>query len=150
MISIVQLPCMQAHSEHVRVCSWLGNLSPCSYSQRDLYVILLSNNHHAFLLVLRNQDVQRGINRMLRPHRPVSIKIERKKIYKSNKREKYGSIFDWIRTILSSGFGTFPSLNWMIFCVVGRNWLHPVHGDRAEWSWPRFDEPDNFCFRDFE
>lgn len=45
------------------------------------------------------------------------------------------------RTILSVGFGDFPSLNWMIFCVVGRNWLQPVHGDRAWWSWPKFDEP---------
>lgn len=44
-------------------------------------------------------------------------------------------------TILSVGFGDFPSLNWMIFCVVGKNCEHPVHGDRAEWSWPRFDEP---------
>lgn len=44
-------------------------------------------------------------------------------------------------TILSVGFGAFPSLNWIIFCVVGKNWLHPVHGERAEWSWPKFDEP---------
>lgn len=34
----------------------------------------------------------------------------------------------------------------MIFCVVGKNWLQPVHGDRADGSWPKLDEPGYFVF----
>lgn len=44
-------------------------------------------------------------------------------------------------TILSPGFGDFPSLNCMIFWVVGKNWLQPVHGLLAAESWPMFEEP---------
>lgn len=39
-------------------------------------------------------------------------------------------------TTLSVGLGGFPSLNWIIFCVVGKNWLQPVQGDRAVESCP--------------
>jgi len=40
-----------------------------------------------------------------------------------------------------STFGGLPSLNWMIFCVVGRNCEQPVYGLRASESRPSCDEP---------
>lgn len=41
---------------------------------------------------------------------------------------------------LSEGLGESPLLNWIIFCVVGKNCEHPVYGDLAVESVPRFDE----------
>lgn len=44
---------------------------------------------------------------------------------------------------LSVGLGDSPLLNCMIFCVVGKNCEHPVYGDRAVLSVPRFEEWSN-------
>ena len=46
-------------------------------------------------------------------------------------------------TILSPGWGDLPSLNCIIFWVVGRNWLQPVQGDLAAESCPILEEPDD-------
>lgn len=49
-------------------------------------------------------------------------------------------------TIRSVSAGAFPSLNCMIFWVVGRNCEQPVHGLLAFESWPIVDEPDIWVF----
>lgn len=49
----------------------------------------------------------------------------------------------YLQPTLSVGLGESPLLNCMIFCVVGKNCEHPVYGDRAVESVPRFDECSN-------
>lgn len=136
---------MQAHLKHAHEYSWSDNWNPCICWPRDLCASQQSNNHHVYAPAQGNPNGPRGINQMHRPRTPNWKGGKKKK----NHLIKIDYLWKWIwtefwkciRTILSVGFGDFPSLNWMIFCVVGKNCEHPVQGDRAEWSWPKFDDP---------
>lgn len=141
---IYALPCTQVHLTHVHGYSWLGNWILCICLQLDRYASPQLSSRPAYALSRGNPNGQHGINRMHQPRTPgwENWKTWLDTFNCRRNCEKTTEYLEWnILTILSVRAGCFPSLNWMIFWVVGKNWQQPVQGDRAEWSMPKLDEP---------
>lgn len=130
------LLCMPKRWERAREDSWSDSCLLCTCWQPDPCEVQRWCSRRVTWLFRESQDDRCGTSQT-RQQRKQSANEANQNIAQL-KRSKFSFT-------LSPSAGAFPSLNWMIFWVVGRNWQEPVHGEpRAVWSIPMFERPLGF------